>query len=346
MNSKLILVYVTRFNEQDRPFALTENRGVNTLRCEGDPMKQLSAVLLLFITSALFGQQAPNMQMTSVEKFLKLPANMYIGEAAGVALNSKGHIFVFNRGQHPLLEFDANGTFIRSIADGIYGVMFPHFVRIDNRDNIWLIDGGSGMLIKLDPEGEVQMLLGRRPEPFEVGQPIPLTNELFNRPTDVAFDAAGDIFVADGYGNSRVVKYDKDGKFVKTWGKRGVKPGDFNLPHSIAVDSKGLVYVADRENYRVQIFDSDGNFIKEWNNIGSPWTLCLTPAPQEILYVADGYQNRIFKVDLNGNILGSFGETGRQLGQFLNAHGLACDAKQELFVAETRNWRVQKLVPK
>jgi DNA-binding beta-propeller fold protein YncE len=300
---------------------------------------------LLLCASVVCGQEAPPMPMNSVPDFLKMPENIQMGEAAGVAVNSKGQVLVFNRGQHPLMEFDREGNFIRSIDDGLYGFVFPHFVRTDKDDNIWAVDDGSGMVIKMDPRGKVLMLLGRRPEPFEVGQPIPLSNELFNRPTDVAFDAAGDIFVTDGYGNSRVVKYDKNGKFVKTWGKRGVKPGDFNLPHSIVIDDNGLVYVADRENYRIQIFDTDGNFVKAWTDLGSPWTLCITPGPQQVLYVADGYQNRIFKVDLNGKILGGFGQTGRQLGQFINTHGMACDGNGDIFVAETRNWRVQKLVP-
>jgi DNA-binding beta-propeller fold protein YncE len=308
-------------------------------------MKQLIASLVLFAASGLLAQQPPSMLMTSVPDFLKFPSTIQMGEAAGVAVNSKGHVFVFNRGQHPLMEFDAKGNFIRSIDEGLYGFVFPHFVRVDADDNIWAIDGGSGVIIKMDSNGKVLMLLGRRPEPSEAGQPIPLSNELFNRPTDVAFDAAGDIFVADGYGNSRIVKYDKNGKFVKTWGQRGVRPGEFNLPHSIAIDSNGLVYVADRENYRIQVFDTDGKFIKQWNSLGSPWTLCLTQGPKQTLYVADGYQNRIFKVDLDGNILGAYGETGRQLGQFINTHGLSCNADGDLFVAETRNWRVQKLVP-
>jgi DNA-binding beta-propeller fold protein YncE len=308
-------------------------------------VRKIVEASFLFATSLLWGQQAPSIPMTSVPEFLKLPANIQMGEAAGVAVNSKGHIFALNRGQHPLMEFDSSGKFIRSIDEGLYGFVFPHFVRVDAEDNIWVIDGGSGMVIKLNPDGKVLMLLGRRPEPSEAGQPIPLTNETFNRPTDVAFDAAGDIFVADGYGNSRIVKYDKNGKFLKTWGRKGVRPGEFNLPHSIAIDSNGLVYVADRENYRIQIFDTDGNFLKQWNDLGSPWTLCLTPGPNQTLYVADGYQNRIFKVDLQGNIQGAYGETGRQLGQFINTHGLSCDAQQNLFVAETRNWRVQKLMP-
>jgi DNA-binding beta-propeller fold protein YncE len=309
-------------------------------------VKYLIPALLLLGSIAMMAQQvsAPPLNVRSVPDFLKFPDNIYMGEAAGVAENSKGHVFVFDRGEHPLMEFDADGKYIRSIADGLYAFVFPHFVRVDAQDNIWTIDGGSGTVVKLNPAGRVQMVLGRRPEPFEVGQPIPLTNETFNRPTDVAFDSAGDIFVADGYGNSRVVKYNKNGKFVKTWGKRGVLPGDFNLPHSIVIDAQDRVYVADRENYRVQIFDTDGKFLKQWTNLGSPWTLCITPGPQQVMYVADGYVNRIYKVDLDGNILGGFGETGRELGQFLNAHGLGCNAKGEIFVAETRNWRVQKLV--
>jgi DNA-binding beta-propeller fold protein YncE len=310
-------------------------------------VKGWTMVFLLLLSCALLAQTrpVPPLPVQPVSDFLKFPDGVQIGEGAGVAVNSQGHIYVFNRGEHPLMEFDQNGNYLHSIDDGLYGFVYPHFVRVDKQDNIWIVDGGSGMVIKMNPKGRALMQLGRRPEPFELGQPIPLNNETFNRPTDVAFDSAGDIFVADGYGNSRVVKYDKNGKFVKTWGKRGAAPGEFNLPHSIVIDSKDRVYVADRENNRIQIFDVDGKFLTEWRNVGSPWTLCITPGPQENLYVADGYVNRIYKLDMDGNVLGGFGQTGRQIGEFLNTHGLACDANQNLYVAETRNWRVQKFVP-
>jgi DNA-binding beta-propeller fold protein YncE len=320
----------------------------NTRTTGGNAVKKYLVVVLLFVTVGLVAQQQPipTLPLQSVPDVLKFPDNVYMGEAAGVAINSKGHIFVFNRGSHPIMEFDANGTFLRSIAEGLYGFVFPHFVRVDAEDNIWVIDGGSNMVIELSPQGRPLMLLGRRSEPFEVGQPIPSNgNEVFNRPTDVAFDHAGDIFVADGYGNSRVIKYDKNGKFVKSWGRRGTGPGEFNLPHSIVTDAKDHVYVADRENNRIQIFDADGNFIKQWTHVGSPWTMCVTSGPQQFIYMVDGYVNRVLKLDMDGNILGTYGETGRQLGQFINTHGLACGLHDEIYVSETRNWRVQKLVP-
>ena len=301
-------------------------------------------------------QAAPEIHYQALPNFLKLPPHIYMGEVSGVAVNSKGHIFTFSRGDHPLLEFDQNGHFVQTIGDGFYGLVFAHGVRIDAEDNIWVVDEGSNMVIKFNPEGQVLMTLGRRSEPFPgsagyisylPGAPPPvLSDEFFYRPTDVAFDSAGDIFITDGYGNSRVVKYDKNGKFVKTWGKKGTGPGEFQTPHSIVVDSKGLLYVADRGNKRTQIFDSDGNFLREWTHTGSPWAYCITgPSDDQVIYMADGWADRISKVDLNGKILGSFGETGRGAGQFYHAHNIACGPRNELYVADSSNYRVQKLIP-
>ena len=305
-------------------------------------------ILLLLLSCPLFAQEQPwpVMHYRSVPHFLKFPPHVYMGEANGVALDAKGDIFVFNRGDHPLMEFDPSGNFMQTIGDGLYAFMFPHAVRVDAEGNLWIVDEGSNMVVKFDPQWRVEMTLGRRSEIFDVNAPPPPPSpELFNRPTDVAFDPAGDIFVSDGYGNSRVVKYDKNGKFVKAWGKRGTAPGEFNLPHSIVADDHGHVYVADRENYRIQVFDYNGNFITQWKNIGAPWALCIAKGPKPAIFMADGYKNRILKLDMNGHVLGTYGETGRELGQFLNVHGLACGPGGVLYAGETRNWRVQKLVP-
>jgi DNA-binding beta-propeller fold protein YncE len=295
-------------------------------------------------------QSLPELAHHFVPSFFKLPPHIYMGEAHGVAVNSKGDIFVFNRGDRPLMQFDRSGKFVQTIGDGVRGFVAPHSVRMDAENNIWTVDEGSNMVIKFSPEGEVLMVFGRSQPLYQShgfidsgAPPPPPVNDFFNRPTDVAFDASGNIFVADGYGNSRIVKYDKNGKFVKSWGKRGTGPGEFNTPHSVVIDAKGLVYVADRENKRIQIFDSDGRFVKEWTGMGTPAWLCISgPSDKQFLYVADSQVDRISKVELNGNVLAAFGETGKAPGQFFHAHSVACSSPNELYVADDLNWRVQK----
>src|SRR5580693_2849048 len=196
-------------------------------------------------------RNVPEIAYESVPNLLKFPANLYLGEGIGVATNSKGHIFAYTRSQRTrLFEFDPRGIFIREIGEGLYGFVFAHAVRVDSQDNIWAVDEGSNMVIKFNPEGRVIMTLGRRPEPNDaLAAPppaLPAANPgkyIFDRPTDVGWDAAGNIFVSDGYGNSRVVKYDKNGKFVASVGSKGSAPGQFNLPHTLAVDAKGNVSV-------------------------------------------------------------------------------------------------------
>ncbi|HXH50553.1 MAG TPA: peptidyl-alpha-hydroxyglycine alpha-amidating lyase family protein [Terriglobia bacterium] len=307
--------------------------------------------LLLFLSVPLLAQQpAPEIPYQSDPNFLKLPQGTYLGEAAGVALNSKGDIFVYNRGEKTrLLEFDPNGNYLRTIGDGLYGFVFAHSVKIDKDDNIWCVDEGSSTVIEFDPTGRhVKMVLGRRPEPSshqQPGQPEPPASDwLFNRPTDVAFDSSGDLFVTDGYVNSRVVKYDKFGNRLKDWGTRGTAPGQFHTPHTIAVDANDRVYVGDRENNRIQVFDADGDFITQWTNVGAPWALCITPGPHQVIYSSDSRPGHIYKLDLNGKILGEFGTAGKQTGQFGWVHQIACPSENVLFVGELLNWRVQKLV--
>jgi len=309
-------------------------------------------VVLLLLGAPCFAQQqpVPEIAYKSVPNFLKLPPGMYLGEAAGVAVNSKGDIYVYNRGEKTrLLEFDPNGNYLRTLGDGLYGFVFAHSVKIDKDDNIWCVDEGSNMVIELDPTGQhVKMVLGRHPEqvehllPGQAAPPVP--DWEFNRPTDVAFDSKGDIFVTDGYVNSRVVKYDKDGNRLKEWGTRGTAPGQFHTPHTIVVDAKDRLYVGDRENNRIQLFDTDGNFITQWTHVGAPWALCITPPPHQVIYSSDSRPGHIYKLDLNGKILGEFGKAGKQLGEFGWVHQMACPSENVLFAGELLNWRVQKLL--
>lgn len=325
-------------------------------------MKRYALAVLMCLALPLLSagqeQAVPEIPYESVPNLLQLPAGMYLGEAAGVAVNSKGHIFVFTRsGQTRLFEFGPDGKFLREIGQGLYGFVFAHTVRIDKNDNIWCTDEGSNMTIVFNPAGQVIMLFGRKPETVEGAPPPPgvtppppppafatFAHRLFNRPTDVAWDSSGNSFFADGYNNSRVVKYDKDGNWVKEWGKRGAAPGEFHTVHSIATDTKGNVYVGDRENNRIQVFDGEGTFLKQWTNVGAPWAICVTPGPKQVLYTSDSTNGRIYKLDLDGKILGAFGKPGNQLGQFGWVHEIACPSENTLFVAELLNWRVQKLL--
>lgn len=322
----------------------------------------LAGSLPLFAQEAptvdIHGQQAPELQFDSTPNFLKLPPDLYMGEAAGVATNSKGHIFVFVRsGDTRLFEFDPNGNYLHEILPHLYAWAFAHSVRVDAHDNIWVVDEGSNMIVKLDPEEKVEMVLGRKPESAEgdtpggwnyhppvPGAPPPAAKPYdFNRETDIAWDAAGDSFVSDGYGNSRVVKYDKNGVFVKDVGSKGKAPGEFSTPHTIAVDREGNVYVGDRGNRRIQVFDNDLRLKTIWTGMGAPWAICITPGPgPQYVYSADA-DGPIYKMDLQGHALGKFGTAGKRLKQFGWVHELDCVGDNQLLAAEILNWRVQKI---
>lgn len=328
----------------------------------------------------------PEIPYRSVANFLKLPDNVYFGEVSGVAVNSKGHVFVFSRGNTTgpaygaaaaqLLEFDADGNYVREIGHNLYAWSFAHTVKVDAHDNIWTTDKGSDMVVEFDPAGRVVMVLGRKQEASDEGTgplhhahpPLPPVDGLFRQVTDVAWDAQGNAYISDGYINSRVAKYDKYGNWVKSWGTPGSGPGQFNTPHSIAVDARGEVYVADRGNRRIQVFDGDGNLLRQITidvpappdartligpkpksatgtmGPGAPWAICITPPPHQVLYSADAYPGRIYKLTLDGKVLGMLGESGKQLKQFGWIHEIACPSEDTLYVAELLNWRVQKLI--
>lgn len=307
-------------------------------------------------------QNVPDIPFDSVPNFLKMPPNLYMGEGIGIATNSKGHIFVNTCSQAThLFEFDQNGNYVREIGQGLYGFVFCHSVRVDSQDNIWVVDEGSNMVIKFNPEGRVTMVLGRRPElPLNglappLGPADPAPPYIFNRPTDVGWDSAGNIFVADGYVNSRVVKYDKNGRFIKQVGSRGSGPGQFNLPHTLVVDAQGNVYVGSRSDQRVEVFDNDLNYKATYDNVGAPWVMCITSGPHQYLYTSNSNPDsensevakvtgQIFKMELDGTVVGKFGVAGKQLGQFSTVHGMDCRNENELLVGEIVAWRVQKLI--
>jgi sugar lactone lactonase YvrE len=343
---------------------------------------------------ALAQENVPQIPYESVPGFLKLPPDMHLGEAAGVAVNSKGHVFVYSRSgssvgpaygnaASQLLEFTPDGRYVREIGRNLYAWSFAHTVRIDKDDNIWATDKGSDMIIKFSgKDGRVMMVFGRKSEssdedahPLEhPNPPKPAVDGRFRQPTDVAWDAEGNAYISDGYINSRVAKVDKNGAWLKQWGTKGSGPGQFNTVHSIATDATGKVYAADRGNRRIQVFDGEGQLL---NTIkidvpfdaatahaaignkpdiskcstdggtfcpGAPWAVCITPAPNQVLYVADSYPGRIYKLSLDGKVLGVLGESGKQLKEFGWVHEIACPSENTLFVAEILNWRIQKLM--
>ncbi len=254
-------------------------------------------------------------------------------------------------------------------------------MRVDPQDNIWTVDKGSDMVVKFRPDGRVDMVFGRKQEASDEdtgplkhpNPPLPAQAGRFRQPTDVAFDAKGNAFISDGYINSRVAKIDKDGFWIKSWGDRGSGPGQFNTAHGIGADAQENVYVADRSNRRIQVFDGDGNFLRQITidvpvppdayeiigdkpadpmaqgtppllKPGAPWVICITPPPHQFLYTADAFPGRIYKLTLDGKLVGMLGKTGRQLKQFGWIHGMACPSENTLLVAEVLNWRVQKLI--
>ena len=385
--------------------------------------KVFTAVAALAFGASLLAQTSvTEIPFDSNADLLKLPDTIHLGEAAGVATNSKGHVFVYTRtgpanaaigasrtfykAGSRLFEFDQTGKFVREIGQGLYGFNFAQAVRIDPQDNIWVVDQGSRQVIKFDPDGRVAMVLSRKPENVAVrpgpapggaagagggggargaapdgrgavvaapeagrggrgaaggpatggpagagggrGGPIPGDN--FNRTSDVAFDRAGNIYVADGLGtNARIVKFDKDGHFIKSWGTKGSAVGQFDSPHGIAIDGQGNVYVADAGNKRIQVFDGDGNPKAQISNIGVPAAICITPGAHQYLYSSNSNDpetmdnGEIYKLELNGQVVGRFGKAGKLPKEFGVVNALDCRSDNDIYVGELTNWRVQKL---
>ncbi len=357
-------------------------------------MRRVLAMLLLVAPHAFAQTTVPTIPFDSVPDFLQLPPDMFLGEAAGVAVNKEGNVFVFSRGNTTgpayaaaaaqLLEFTPDGKFMREIGHNLYAWSFAHSVKIDAQDDIWAADKGSDMVIKFTPQGRVAMVFGRKQEASDedtgpVKHPKPPAAPIdgwFRQVTDIAWDSSGNGYISDGYINSRVAKVGPDGTWLGSFGTPGNGPGQFNTPHSIAVDADNHVYVADRGNGRIQVFDTDGKFLRQIvidvpvpagarpaigpvpdsNGVtpgyggtsrtmapGSPWAICITPGPHQVLYASDAFPGRIYKLALDGTVLGVLGQSGKQLKQFGWIHQMACPSENELYVAELLNWRVQKL---
>ena len=274
-------------------------------------------------------------------EWARLPDGWSFKEVGGVGVDDKDNVYVFNRGEHPMIVFDRQGNFLRSWGEGHYPR--PHGVHMAPNDTMFLTDDGGHFVRKVTLDGKVLLELGvpGKPAPFMSGEP-------FHRCTHTALSPKGDIYVSDGYGNARVHKYSPSGELLMSWGEPGTGEGEFNIVHNICCDADGWVYVADRENHRVQVFDGNGRYETQWKNLHRPCGLYMPYGHQPICYIGEvgpaaavsrdipNLGPRVSIVDHEGKLIGRFGDTpaGTDLGKFLAPHGLAVDSRGDIYVGE------------
>ncbi len=293
----------------------------------------ISIVLLLQILTAPDPAQmedAPDLGYRPVPHGLQIPADVEMGAPSSVGWTSRNRLLVFNRGPNPLMEFEPDGSFVRSWGQGEYDR--PHGMRVDGRGNIWTTDVNADVVRKMDPDGEVLLRIDADDTP------------LMNEPTDLAIGLEGEIFVLVGHGQGEphVLKFDRGGSLMTSWGEAGTGASEFDTPHSIVVDAEGLVYVADRQNRRVQIFDSGGTYIKEWAYKGLPCGLFIDADQQ--MYMVSGFAGEILKLDENGKAIGANGQPGKGLGEFGEAHYMTVTPSGDIYVADTVRPELHKYV--
>ena len=283
-------------------------------------------------------EDAPDLGYRPVPHGLQIPDDQEMGAPSSVVWTTQNRLLVFNRGPNPLMEFNPDGSFVRSWGQGEY--LRPHGLRLDPDGNIWTTDVNGHTVTKMSPDGEVLLTIGTKGQAGEPDQ------GLLNEPTDLTINSAGDVFVLVGHGRGepRVLKFKGDGAFVKAWGGQGTAPGQFDTIHSIVVDQEGLLYVADRQNRRIQIFDGDGTYIKEWAYKGLPCGLHITADQQ--LYMVSGFAGEILKLDKNGKAIGANGQPGKGLGEFGEAHYMTMAPNGDIYVADTVRPALHKYVKK
>jgi len=303
--------------------------------------------VLLGLAALPLCSQSTSLAYQVVHGWPKLPEGFALGQVSGVGVDSHNHVFVFHRGEHPVLCFESTtGKLIAAWGDGLFAM--PHGLTVDSHDNIWLTDVEHQQVFKFSHDGQLLMTVGTRDVPG-------LDGNHFNKPTHVAVTTDGAFYVSDGYGNSRVAKFSPDGKFLFDWGKKGDQPGEFNLPHSIALDSQGRVYIADRSNARLEVFDSRGKFLYQWKDpaIGRPWDVAI--GADGTVYVMDGGdlnpqppdRGRVVMLSPDGKVVGQFGSFGKYDGQFYWGHAVAVAKNGEVYVGDvSMGMRVQKFVKK
>ena len=276
-----------------------------------------------------------------VEGWAKLPPSWRFKEIGAVGTDRHDNVYVFNRGQHPMIVFDRDGNFLRSWGEGV----FPraHGLHMGPDDTVWLTDDADHTVRQCTLDGKILLTLGipGRPAPYMSGEP-------FHRCTHTALSPQGDIYVADGYGNSSVHKFDPSGRHLMTWGGPGSDPGEFNIVHNITCDADGWVYVADRENHRIQVFDGNGRYETQWNNLHRPCGLYMPPGKCPYCFVGElgpvmpvnrdvpNLGPRISILDHTGKRVARFGGQHAGLGpaEFIAPHGIAVDSRGDIYVGE------------
>lgn len=314
-------------------------------------------------------------QLTVSDDYMHLSIPGYtMGQTMGVATNSKGHLFVYSRSNPQgiarggaaamLWEFDQNGKYVKEWGPHNYAASFAHAVRVDAHDNVYQVDEGSGMIVRYDPKGQQNFWLGRTPEAIDYleanlevlkyAHPTQVQNRRpvgrkgeFDRETDIGFDSEGNMFVPDGYGNSRVVKISPDGHWLKMLGTFGSGQDQFNTPHTIAVDARNNVYVGDRGNFRIQVYDNNLNYQRTITGIGAPWALCISEGPTQYMFSGDG-NGRLYKMDMSGKVLG-MAVTGQDHGAEDTGdliHSLDCRNPNVVYIGSASMFDVQKVTIK
>jgi len=320
-------------------------------------MKQAARVgLMMFLAGAtaiaqrpsdpalLVPQTAPELAYAAVPNPITLPAGTTMGASASLAFDARGHLLVLTRGAQPFFEFDENGTFIRTFGDNLF--TRAHGIRLDADGNIWATDVGAHLVYKLSPQGQVLLTLGTKGQAGEWNEAA--GSRKLNQPNDVAIARNGDVFIVQGHtpgprGDARVLKFDRTGRFIKSWGGKGKAPGQFEVAHGIAIDAQGLLWVTDRENQRIQIFDADGTFVREQKYAGLP---CSLDIGRQYIYMVNGFAGQIVQLDLSGKVLAAAGKAGTGPGEFGEAHFIAVSPKGELYVADSVNSALLKFVKK
>ncbi|MES1257790.1 MAG: peptidyl-alpha-hydroxyglycine alpha-amidating lyase family protein, partial [Acidobacteriota bacterium] len=267
-----------------------------------------------------------------VENWAQFPSGIAKwGAATGVDVDAQDNVYVLHRNDAmPVMVFDRHGKFLRSWGQGMFKT--THFLRVDHSGYVWVTDRGDMQGFKFSSAGKLLLTLGKKGVTGDN-----TSHDTFNGMADIAVAKSGDILIADGEGpNTRVVKFSKDGRFVKWWGGKGTEPGQFNEPHSIAIDSRGLVYVADRSNNRIQIFDQDGKFLKQWTHFGTPWGLFIKG---DLLYVVDGTANNCLLIASTKD-----GKVLEKIEGLSNPTAVAVDSRDAIYVGEVNGANVKKFV--
>lgn len=290
----------------------------------------------------LIPETAPQLDYVPVANPITLPEGTKMGATAAVAFDARGHLFVLARGGTSFFEFDPAGAYVRSFGDPMTRA---HGLRIDRDGNLWATDVGAHTVMKFNARGEQLMSIGVKGQAGNWDEAA--GERKLNQPNDIAIAANGDFFVVQGHqpgllkGDARVLKFDRTGKFIKSWGGKGKGPGQFDVAHGIAIDARGLLWVMDRENQRIQVFDQEGTFVREMKYAGLP---CSVDIGREYVYMVNGFAGQVLRMDLNGKVLAATGKPGTALGEFGEAHFLAVSPKDELFVADSVNGALVKFV--